>query len=216
MKMKAIYGAAVWLALAGAGVLATGCDGRSHRADHGYEVTLRLADSLRCDSVTMHVVDEIYGAQRQYGCRRRADGTISFSGQTTGQHVAFMTLDTLATPFYFVLEPGQTSITLARHRWSIAGGRGNADYVQFASLRVRLLAERERTLAAYRQAAADSTLTLRGERQAAMADSLLADSLQRLMLHTMQRRDAVGRIARERFIGTLAPATLQQLQSSMQ
>ena len=135
-----------------------------------------------------------------------------FTGQVDGRHVAFLTFDTLSTPFYFVLEPGKTSVTINRHNWVLSGGSGNADYVRLLVMRQRLLTERQAVRERYRQAVADSTLTLRGEREAALADSLLADSLQRVLLQAMQRHDPVGRIVRERFIATLSPATLQQLQ----
>ena len=113
--------------------------------------------------------------------------------------MAFITFDTIAAPFYFVLEPGHTTITIHRDRWSIIGGRGNNDYTRFLNQRQRLIDERKRNLDRYLQAAADSTLSLRGERKAFVTDSLLSDSLQRLLRQHMARRDAVGRIICERF-----------------
>ena len=190
----------------------SGCDRLRGVASCGYTVAVRLGDSVHCDSVTLRVVDDDYRCLRTCGVAHCTGQAMTFTGQVDGQRVAFLTFDTLSALFYFVLEPGRTAITINRHNWQLAGGRGNADYVRLLVERQRLLDERQRVWEGYRQAVADTTLTLRGERQAALADSLLADSLQRLLLHAMQRRDPVGRIVRERFIATLTPAALRELQ----
>ena len=189
-----------------------GCDGHSPAMHYDYTVTLELADSIRHDSLaTLHIVDDTYGQLMPGITKHFADGSITFSGQTAKARVAFITFDSVSPPFYFVLEPGNIDINIKLDRWSITGGRGNAEYVRFLNHRQRIIDARKKGFDDYRRAALDSTLTLRAERRAAERDSLLADSLQRILLQRMLGSDPVSRIVRQRLIGTLTPATLQQL-----
>ena len=208
---KLFLGLMVALAFCGA---TCGCDRPFDVSDYGYTVTLRLGDSLRADSATLKVVDDVYGSVLVAGRGRLADGAITFRGQTDRHQVAFVTFDSLAWPFYFVLGPGHTDFMINIDRWVAKGGQANKDYLRFMLARQRLMGERKSVFDDYRKMASDSTLTLRAERKAAVADSLLADSLQRLLLHTMLRGDATGRIVRERFVNELSPASLQQLRES--
>lgn len=179
-----------------------GCNHWHGSTDYNYTVTVHVGDSLRCDSCTLHVVDSEYQRQMVMGTAKNTGSFMRFSGQTDVERVAFLTFDALQKPFYFVLEPGQISITINRRDWSIAGGKANADYTRVLAEHQRLVAERERNQNHYRQSAADSTLTLRTERRAVVRDSMLADSLQRFLTRNMQRNDAVGHIVRERFATT--------------
>lgn len=165
----------------------------------GYTVEVQLAPSLRHDSVSLFVVNDSYGSLQRGGATALHHGRAVFIGQTAGAHVAFLRLDSLKNPFYFILEPGTTNINIDLRKWSIKGGRENARYTWVLNERKRLIDERTRNREAYMKAIADTTLTLRRERQAVLRDSLIADSLRRLMTRCMTGDDPVSRIIRERF-----------------
>lgn len=193
-------------------LFSTGCSDSEADAHHDYTVTFTMADSTRHDSLaTLHIVDDTYGRLMPGITEHFTDGTATFTGQTHCAQVAFVTFDSITPPFYFVLEPGNININIKPGRWSITGGRGNAEYVRFLNQRQRIVDARKKGFDDYRRAALDTTLTLRAERRAAERDSLLADSLQRMLLQRMQGSDPVSRIVRQRLIGTLTPATLQRL-----
>lgn len=179
----------------------TGCD-RFHKApSHTFTVMVQLSDSLnRHRQVSLTVVNDTYSRLQQYGSKQLEHGMAQFSGQTSGSNVAFLLLDSLSDkPFYFVLEPGTTHININLHKWSIAGGHGNARYTQLLNEHRRLLKERENNRLAYLKAIADTTLTLRTERNAVVRDSLLTDSLQHFMEQCINGTDAASRIMCERF-----------------
>ena len=198
--------------LATALLLIAGCQPRGEKARYRFDVSLTLDDSLRHDScATLHIIDDTYGRLMPGITAYFTDGSVSFSGQTSNAHAAFATFDSITPPFYFILEPTTIDIHIRRGRWTMTGGRGNAEYVQFLNHRQRIIDARQKGFADCKRAALDSTLTLRSERQAVIADSVLADSLQHLLLNRMRGDNPVSRIVRERFIGTLTPSSLRQL-----
>ena len=193
-------------------LLIAGCQPHGERANYRFNVSLTLDDSLRHDScATLHIIDDTYGRLMPGMTARFDGGTVSFSGQTGNAHAAFVTFDSITPPFYFILEPTTIDIHIKRGRWTMTGGHGNAEYVHFLNHRQRIIDARQKGFADYKRAALDSTLTLRSERQAMMADSVLADSLQHLLLNRLKGHDPVSRIVRERFIGTLTPSSLRRL-----
>lgn len=178
------------------------CEGNMSMDSREFTVKVQFGDSLHYNNVSLSVVNDNYAALQQMGTAKVKNGKCEFMGQTTGARVAFLRLDSLENPFYFILEPGTTNINIDLRKWSIKGGRENARYTWALNERKRLIDERTRNRESYMKAIADTTLTLRGERQAVLRDSLLADSLQHLMTGYMNGNDAVSRIIRERFSTT--------------
>lgn len=180
-------------------VLLLSCGKNSHAVSYNYTVKVQIGDSLHYDSVSLTMVNDTYSALQHIGTSTVKDGLCEFGGQMTGAAVAYLRLDTLERPFYFVLEPGITKINIDLRKWSIAGGKGNEQYTRLLNERQRLIDERKANRESYLKAIADTTLTLRKERVAVVRDSLLADSLQHLMARCTTGTDAVSRIMRERF-----------------
>ena len=189
------------------------CEGSMTSASYDYAVEVQLGDSLKHDSVSLFVVNDTYGSLQRGGAVKLDKGRWLFSGQTEGVRVAFLKLDSLERPFYFVLEPGRMQINIDLRSWTINGGHENSRYVWLLNERQRLIDARRQNRETYLKAAADTTLSLRSERRAVLRDSLLSDSLQHLLIRYMSGGDAVSRIVRERFINDLSAASRKQLNS---
>ena len=67
----------------------------------------------------------------------------------------------------------------------------------------------------YRQLAApDSMINIDNERHMVMQDSILADSLDRVIVSYINRADAVGRIVFDRYVNTLSPKNLSRINTA--
>ena len=177
----------------------TGCDSNSRGLD--YRVTCTLDNGISHDSATLLVLEEEYGRLRVCGSQRSTDGTFSFTGQTDHPKAALIRWDNDSTqqPFYFVLEPGHTSITIRPGAWDITGSPQNSAYLHYINLRNGIMDARIATWQEYLNMSADSSLKRDDEVRMVRQDSLLSDSLQRLTVDHINRGDAVGRIIRERY-----------------
>ena len=75
----------------------------------------------------------------------------------------------------------------------------NAEYLRYVNWRNGIMDARVATWQEYLNMAADSSLTREDEMRMVRQDSLLNDSLQRVTVERINRKDAVGRIIRERY-----------------
>jgi len=193
-------------------MLAAGCDGNRHADAMRYNVTCTLDAVLHRDSATLLVLEENYNKLRVCGTSLAQGETFTFSGQTDVPKVALIRWDEDSTrPFYFVLEPGDTRITIKPGSWSIGGSRLNKEYQHFANRRNAIMNARAATWQEYLKMAADSSLKRDDELRLVRQDSLLNDSLQRITVERINRGDAVGRIIRERYARQLDQEHMRQL-----
>ena len=177
-----------------------------------YTVTITLDNSLHHDSATLLVMEEEYGKLRQCGKAGLKDSAFTFTGQTDKPKVALIRWGKDSTqPFYFVLESGETHITLKSDSWSAKGSKHNAEYLRYVNWRNGIMDARVATWQEYLDMAADSSLTREDEVRMARQDSLLNDSLQRVTVERINRHDAVGRIIRERYGNQLDQAHKKML-----
>ncbi len=179
----------------------TGC-GNDARGYHGmdYTVTVTLDNALRHDSATLLVLEEEYGQLRQCGKVAVKNGTFTFAGQTDRPKLAIISWGNDSTPpFHFVLESGHTHLSLKPTAWSATGSKLNAEYLRYVNWRNGIMDARAATWQEYLNMAADSSLTREDEVRMARQDSLLNDSLQRMTVERINRRDVVGRLVRERY-----------------
>ena len=169
------------------GIMAlTGCDNSSHGLD--YRVTCVIDNKVSHDSATLLVLEDAYGQLRMCGTARGDNGTFTFTGQTDQPKVALIRWDNDSTePFYFVLEQGDTRITIKPDSWHITGSPQNSEYLHYIN-------QQE-----YLKMAADSSLRRDDEVRMVRQDSLLNDSLQRITVERINRGDAVSRIIKERY-----------------
>ena len=176
----------------------TGCGNNTQELD--YRVTCSIDNKVRHDSATLLVLEEAYGQLRVCGTARGAEGTFIFTGQTDQPKVALIRWDNDSTrPFYFVLEAGDTHITIKPGSWDITGSAQNSEYLHYINQRNGIIDSRVATWQEYLKMAADSSLKRDDEERMVRQDSLLNDSLQRITVERINRGDAVGRIIKERY-----------------
>ena len=176
----------------------TGCDDSNSRID--YKVTCIVDNQLHRDSATLLVLEEEYGQLNICGATRGEQGTFTFSGQTDRPKVALIRWDNDSTsPFYFVLEGGNTRITIKPGAWNITGSAQNAAYMRYIRQRDAIIDARVATWQEYLRMSSDSSLRHEDEILMVRQDSLLNDSLQRITVERINRGDAVARIIRERY-----------------
>lgn len=188
----------------------TGCDNHSQGLD--YRVSCTLDNKARHDSATLLVLEDAYGQLRVCGTAHSADGTFTFTGQTDKPKVALIRWDNdTVQPFYFVLESGQTDITLQSGSWNITGSPMNSEYLHYINQRNGIMDSRVATWQEYLNMAADSSLKRDDEMRMVRQDSLLNDSLQRITVERINRGDAVGRIIKERYGMTLDQEHMRML-----
>lgn len=191
-----LYTIAILLCMAFAGC----SNDASNHDDMDYTVTITLEKPLQHDSATLLVLEEEYNQLRRCATVECKDGTFMFTGQTDKPKVALIRWDNDSTqPFHFVLECGDTHITLRPDAWSVKGSEQNAEYLRYVNERNGIMDARIATWQEYLKMAEDSTLTREDEVRMARQDSLLNDSLQRITVERINRKDAVGRIIRERY-----------------
>lgn len=176
----------------------TGCDNHSRGLD--YKVSCTLDNKVRHDSATLLVLEDAYGQLRVCGASRNSDGTFTFTGQIDQPKVALIRWDNdTVEPFYFVLESGETNITIQPGSWNITGSPLNSEYLHYINQRNGIMDSRVATWQEYLNMASDSSLKRDDELRMVRQDSLLNDSLQRITVDRINRGDAVGRIIRERY-----------------
>jgi hypothetical protein len=198
----------VGLALA---LMLSGCDNRSH-SGLDYRVNIVLDNKHHHDSATLLVLEEEYGQLNICGTTHGEQGIFTFSGQTDRPKVALIRWDNDSTsPFYFVLEGGNTRITINSGSWNITGSPQNAAYIRYIKQRNAITDARVATWQEYLSMSADSTLRHEDELLMVRQDSLLNDSLQRVTVERINRGDAVARIIRERYGSQLDQEHMRQL-----
>ena len=187
------------LGLASTGIL-TGCDNTHNGDKMSYHVTCMVDKKLHRDSATLLVLEDDYNQLRLCGTAYISDGQCTFTGQTDRPKVALLRWDNDSTrPFFFILEGGNTRITINQGAWNITGSRQNYAYKQFIKQRNSIMDLRIATWQEYLKMAADSTLKHDDEVRMVRQDSILNDSIQRITVEYINRGDAVGRIIRERY-----------------
>ena len=186
----------------------TGCDNRPRGID--YRVTCNVDKQLRHDSATLLVLEGAYNRLRLSGAARIHNGSFTFTGQTDQPKVAIIRWDNDTTqPFYFVLESGDTHISINPSSWTITGSPSNSQYLHYINQRNGIMDARLATWQEYLNMAADSSLKRDDELRMVRQDSLLNDSLQRITVDRINRGDPVGLIIKERYGSSLDQSHLR-------
>ena len=189
------------------GLTLAGCDSSTR-----YKVTCNIDTKLHHDSATLLVLEEEYGQLRVCGAARGKGGTFTFTGQTDRPKAALIRWDNDSTqPFYFILEQGNTSISIEPGKWTITGSPQNTAYMRYINHRDAIINASVATWQEYLNMAADSSLKHEDEMLMVRQDSLLNDSLQRITVEHINRGDAVGRIIRQRYGSQLDQEHMRQL-----
>lgn len=168
-----------------------------------YVIDGSIADSLGIDSVTLSIVRDDYGKSQTLSSVAVKNGRFLIEGQIDSERIACLTFAGKDDSFYFILEPGKTSVTIGVDQLVITGGKTNYEYFSFVRQRLAIEKAIAANRAQYDKQCADSTLTAESEKKMALRDSVMNDSLQRFTLHRMQRGDLPSRIVRHRYYTSL-------------
>lgn len=176
----------------------------SHR---GGQSTLRcvVPGSIQAKSIELCIIDTLYPAIYRYELPRDKAGHYVYTGDVPHTCPAFFRIPGLTEPVYFVLQAGETSLIIRDRGISVRGNSINHEYFELIRAIRTNQKQRQVLLDKYRKAFADSTLTQRLEVLLRKQDSALFVTNQNSILKACQRNDALGVIARERFIHLLTP-----------
>lgn len=179
-----------------------------------FRVECKIAPELGTDSVSLMLLMDDYNSVRHVATVARDNATQAFvfEGNVESPTIAYLKFSNDTTPMLFVVEPGLTQITINPKGLVISGGESNHEYMTYLKARKALTNEQQRLYQEYMShVAPDSTIDVTIERQYFTRDSLLTDSLERLTVDAINRRNVVSTIIFERYVNTLSRKNLQNI-----
>lgn len=182
-----------------------------------YKLTCSIDKTLAPDSVSLFLLEDDYNRVYKVATVAvdSATGAYLFDGQIEKPSVAFLKFSNDSTPFYFVLEQGETQINITPRSVTVSGGDLNHEYFGFLKQRKALLAARRAVLDRYRSTVtSDSLISMSIEHKFLAQDSILADSLERITLAAINRGSISSRIILERYVNELRPEYLKKVTNS--
>ena len=185
--------------------------------DSPYKLTCSIDKTLAPDSVSLFLLEDDYNRVYKVATVAvdSATGAYLFDGQIEKASVAFLKFSNDSTPFYFVLEQGETQINITSRSVTVSGGDLNHEYFGFLKQRKALLAARRAVLDRYRSTVtSDSLISMSIEHKFLAQDSILADSLERITLAAINRGSISSRIILERYVNELRPEYLKKVTNS--
>lgn len=180
-----------------------------------YRLECRIDRQLGTDSVSLMLLNQAYNAVYHVAtvATDSAAGAFIFEGQIEQPCVAFLKFNNDSTPLLFVLEQGDTQITIGANSLVITGGDLNHEYMAYLKDRKQLQGKRRMLHNEYLAALApDSTISVDVEQQFLKRDGMLTDSLENITVEAINRNDLVSAIILDRFINTLSSKNLQKIQ----
>lgn len=160
-------------------------------------------NDVKTDSVTLYVLEDDYDMMRMASAATVANGEARLKGQIDAPAIAMLKISEVNQPFYFILEPGLTTMQFDRDFTLVYGGKQNHAYAIFEKQREELLKQRIANRKHYLNLVADSTLTQKQEQAMLKTDSLLCDSIQRLTVSAINDGGLVGALLRQQYANTL-------------
>lgn len=179
-----------------------------------YQVLCSVDKSLRVDSMSLMLLEEQYGKLKLVEAMGAdsVSGAFLFEGQIEQPCVAFLKFRNDSTPFFFVLEQGETMINIGSQGIMVTGGELNHEYFDFLKQRRRIISARHDLKSQYlRMAAPDSIVNIAAERELAMKDSILVDSLDNITVDCINRGGPVSLIVFDRFANSLSRNNLLKI-----
>ena len=158
---------------------------------------------VKTDSITLFVLEDDYGMMRMAGGVAVLDGKAQLRGQLDAPVIAMLKINKVDAPFYFILEPGVTTIQFERGCTLVWGGEINHMYADFEQRREQLLQQRVANRKQYMKLVADSSLTQVQELCMMKTDSVLCDSVQRITVNIINGGDLVGKLVSQQYAATL-------------
>ena len=153
------------------------------------------------DSISVFCYEPDYNRSRIIFTGRVDNGHLLLAdNDNTGvPHVAYFVCGDDSVAHYFVLEPGSVKINIEKDIIRIEGSRSNYELFSFRRHINAIDSERLRLQENYLKDVCDSVLTQSAEEIAFKRDSVLSDSIQRLLVMRIGRGDAVARILKEQY-----------------
>ncbi len=182
--------------------------------DSYYKISCSIDKSLGTDSVSLFLLQDEYSGLYHVStvALDKSKGVFLFEGQIESPQVAFLKFSNDSTPFYFVLEKGETVISISPNSTVVTAGNLNHEYLSFLKQRNRLLAAKNDVFKKYLSSVSpDSVIDVNTEKQFLAQDSLLADSLERITLEAINRGSMASVIIHERFVNQLRPEYLNKV-----
>lgn len=182
--------------------------------DTQYRIECLIDKELRVDSVSLMLLEDSYNRVCHVSTvgLDSAAGAFLFEGQIETPCVAFLKFDNDSTSFFFVLEHGETQVTIGTNGVVVNAGDLNHEYMTFINQRNSLLGQQMALKREYLALAApDSVVNIKQEQMLARRDSILADSLERMTLDAINRGTPASRIIYDRFVSTLRPVYLHKV-----
>ena len=158
---------------------------------------------VKTDSVTLHVLEGDYDMMRTACAATVANGEARLQGQIDAPVIAMLKMSGVNQPFYFILEPGVTSMQFNSDCTLVHGGQLNHTYAIIEQQRDDLLKQRVANRKRYLKLVADSTLTQKQEMTMMKTDSVLCDSIQRITVTAINDGGLVGTLLRQQYANTL-------------
>ena len=168
-------------------------------------------NDVKTDSVTLYVLEDDYDMMRMASAATVANGEARLQGQIDAPVIAMLKINGVNQPFYFILEPGLTTMQFDRDCTLVYGGKLNHAYAIFELQREELLKQRIANRKHYLNLVADSTLTQKQEQAMLKTDSLLCNSIQRITVSAINDGGLVGALLRQQYANTLDSLHLIQL-----
>ncbi len=179
-----------------------------------YKVECKISPELGTDSVSLMLLLPDYNSLCHVATvgRNAESQSFVFEGNVECPTVAYLKFNNDTVPMIFVVEPGETLIDISVAGLVISGGDANHEYMTYLKVRQSLAAERQKLHQEYlAHVASDSTISIAVERQYIARDSVLADSLERITVHAINRGDVVSTIILDRYVNTLSRKNLQNI-----
>lgn len=182
------------------------------KRSHVCEISIDVLQDAK-DSLSVFCYEPDYNRSRIIYTGKIRDGHLLLTdNDNTGvSRVAYFLCGDDSVPHYFILEPGRVDIVVEKERIRIKGVRSNYDLFSFRSVIKRIDDERQRVKDSYLKDMCDSVLTETAEIAAFTRDSVLADSVQHLLVKRIGRGDAVSRIIKEQYSTRLTSASWEMI-----
>lgn len=182
--------------------------------DTHYVVKCTIDKSLGTDSVSLLILDEAYNRVLKVSTvpRDSAMGAFVFEGQIEHPSVAYFKFSNDSTPFFFVLEHGESLVEIGSRGVIVTAGDYNHQYFSYLKDRKALIEARLLIRNQYLGIiSADSVVNIDKERHLLVQDSLMGDSLDKLTVEAINGGGPVARIVFNRFVNSLSPSSLSKI-----
>lgn len=177
------------------------------------EITISKSAEASIDSISLYCYETDYHRSREIYMGKVASDTVRLveNSNLKMPRVAYFRLGTDSVCHFFVIEPGKVDLRIDKNLLVMTGGGSNRRLFELRS-GIRAI-DRSRAMidSLYVKHAGDSTLTSKMENVYFKKDSVLADSVQTLLVRILKNGDATSIIAKELYSKRLTLKSWKEL-----